>query len=197
MELRILNEKKSKIIGVCVFLGLGLFFCIYYYQRMIAKENAKPRLNKNKGESGIIAEEIPEKIWDCLYQPKEMVLFSLDPDQPNEEILKSKENALFHEYLILGSTKILSKEDQNIVADEIKYAVYGLGRGVFLCFEPRHGVRITDGKNTYDYLICFECGSMHVFYSENSYYDIMIGGNKDVLDKILINAKVPLPVSQK
>jgi hypothetical protein len=187
-------KKTVKIIGICGVLAIGLLLSIYYYQRTIAKENKKPWIVKEKIDRGIVEKEVAEEIWRCLYYPKEMALFSIDPEMKSEEIRKSKEGSLFHDYIVLGSTNIINRNDQYKIAEDIKNAVNS-SHGAFLCFDPRHGVRVSDGKVVYDFLICFECGEMKVYSSDGSVESVMIGGSKDVLNEILIKAKVPLPIS--
>lgn len=173
-------KKILKVIGIFVVLGMGIFFSIHYYQRMIAKENKR--------------KVIPEEIWNCLYHPKEMVLFSLEPINILTENNSLKKETMFQRHVILGSTIIKSQEVQNKIAVEINDAVNELECGGARCFEPRHGVRVTDGKVEYDFLICFECDHMYVYSAGNYIAGIDIGGRDKVFNEILMNAKVPLPI---
>jgi hypothetical protein len=63
------------------------------------------------------------------------------------------------------------------------------------CFEPRHGIRATDGKKSVDLVICFECGWVYVFVdNDEKSVQLNIKGNlQPALDKVLTDAKVPLP----
>lgn len=141
-------------------------------------------------------ESIPEVVWDCLRHPKEMTLYSIDPmilDGPKF----SENDIVFHGFKSLGSTIIHKPETQSIIAEEIENAITALGMSQAYCFWPRHMVRITDGKIVYDFLICFQCSTLYLYEGEQKINILVIGGNNDIFNKILINAQVPLPKEEK
>lgn len=144
--------------------------------------------------------QIHEIVWNCLDHPKEMTLYSIEPDLSEKELNKIKENKskpFFHEYVILGSTKIEGKKNQVKVSNVIKDAVMIMYDGGARCFAPRHGVSVTDGKVTYDFLLCFSCGYMSVYEGEELIEHVDIDGSNKILNEILINANVPLAIRGK
>lgn len=179
-------KRKIKIIGISFLILIIFLTSAYFYLVYLSK---KEKLK-----------QIPEIVWNCLDHPYEMTLYSIEPDLSQKEMNKIKENKsnpFFHEYVILGSTKIEGKKNQVIVANEIRNAVMIMYDGGARCFNPRHGVRVTDGKITYDFLICFSCGYMSVYNGEELIEHVDIEGSYKVLNEILVNANVPLAVRGK
>ncbi len=175
-------KKKILLITLCI--------CIIVTGSIVYLISQKNLIKKNKRES------ISNAIWHCLQHPKEMTLFSIDPIDSEDLKPTDKEN-IFHGFKSLGSTPILNLETQGIIAKEIENAVTAMGKSQAKCFWPRHGVRITDGKSVYDFLICFECYTLHLYEDERKTNEVVIGGSGDVFNEILIKANVPLPKEEK
>ena len=171
------------IISISVLLGCGYF--VFY------KINASKKLAAQEKK----LTQVSEEIWKCLSQPKEMVLYSLDPD--NEDIKNTEKNVIFHNFKVLGSLKVESPEIQAKIVNEIKSAVSEIGRDFAKCFWPRHGVSVTDGNNVYDFVICYHCHTLYLYQGDAKIKEIVIGSSVEILNGILKNANVPLPEQAK
>ena len=58
---------------------------------------------------------------------------------------------------------------------------------------PRHGFSFRIGENTFDILICYECGQLEFFKNDASLpFDVRIVGKPDVLNGLLKAAHIPL-----
>ena len=60
-----------------------------------------------------------------------------------------------------------------------------------MCFEPRHGVRVSDGKATFDFVICYECRRLLCCEGEKTVAYIGAGGTSKTLDAFLLAVHVP------
>lgn len=129
---------------------------------------------------------ISEELWESLYHPKEMILYSLDP----EKNLKPAEGSnLLLGYKVLKSKEIQSENEKAKIADAIKSAVSALFAKPAKCFIPRHALKITDEKYTYIFLICYECGNMEIFLDDSRIINLTIGGTPNLFNKILSTDK--------
>jgi hypothetical protein len=137
--------------------------------------------------------------WDkaqaILAKPDLVELYSLDPNlgvgEPDD---KPKEQ--FRGWPVLGKSEVKGADARKTglaVAGAIKP-----GNGP-RCFEPRHGIRATAGGKTVDLVICFHCGWAYVYLDqEDSTVELTIDlDQQPALDKVLTDAKVPLPPRAK
>ena len=167
------------IFGVIILIGFMYFVFLQFKEKnsLIAKEE---KINR-----------ISEDTWKCLNQSRNMVLYSLEPYSRDMEF--AKKDVVFHEFKVLGSLWIENQDLQTKIANEIKRAVSEVDKDFANCFWPRHGVRVSDEKSVYDFLICYQCNTLYLFKDEGKKREIVIGGTVNFLNEILINAKVPLP----
>lgn len=81
-------------------------------------------------------------------------VLSLDPD-------RYAKDGTFHGYRVLGTTVLTTAQ-----RDRIHASLHdSLGEKGSKCFSPRHGLRIMDGHNVAELVICFECGWVYVYFS--------------------------------
>lgn len=138
-------------------------------------------------------QKFPNEAKAVLENAGRYELLSLHPSQ--SELKKGDEE--FQGWKVLGKTAAKDSGDRKKVRKAIEKGVaesYGVGG----CFKPRHGLRAVHKDKTVELVICFECMSIAVSIQEK-------GGDpkgaslwttatpKPVLDKILRDAKVPLP----
>jgi hypothetical protein len=129
---------------------------------------------------------------DKLLQAEEVEVYSLDPEKANaaDEVGKPKKDK-FHEYLVLGKTKVINQESRRKVVELLKQ---GISQSVpamqALCFQPRHGIRFKSQAMPVDVLICFECYEVKIIFLEDGpmggavrteiwpekYYDLLLAG---------------------
>lgn len=181
--------KKKIVVIIIIVLCL---FGLAGYQIKSKLNGEKKKLMRIKKRN-----EISSAIWSCLKNPKEMILYSIDPNLEGEDLKLLPKDILFHNFKILGSIKINNFEEQNKIVTEIESAVSMIDADFANCFWPRHGVRVTDGNIVYDFVICYHCNTLYLYEGDNKLKEIIIGGTVDILNAILIKAKVPLPESYK
>lgn len=87
----------------------------------------------------------------------ELTLYSLYPYDPVKGA-SGVEGGAYYGFRILGE-KVISDagEKQRLIAAFTKAIRKKLSEGSAACFNPRHGIRITKGKEVWDFVICFEC----------------------------------------
>jgi hypothetical protein len=134
---------------------------------------------------------VPDAVWRCLQRPQQMTLYSVEPEGATSRAVGSER---FHNFPVLGQVSVSDLFDQKCVEGAIQNAVFTYF-GPSGCFNPRHALRVGDGENAYDILICFECGRMVFFVGDNEVGTAGIGGSGDVLDEILKRANVPLAMN--
>lgn len=65
---------------------------------------------------------------------------------------------------------------------------------VSMCLNnPRHALRVASGGNTYDILICYECGQLELYRNDQPLlFAGSIAGNADALNRLLKKVGIPL-----
>lgn len=122
---------------------------------------------------------------DAFEKATEFELYSLNPKPVRE--------GGFHGWPVLGSTPLKGDGAKQVRAAVEKGRAESDG-SVAGCFQPRHGIRIVQGKKTYDLVICFECGSVSVYDGDERLgFFPTTGSPGETLNKVLVDAKVPLP----
>ena len=120
-----------------------------------------------------------------------MTLYSLDP--ADFHAFHPPDPARFHDYTVLGKFDVTSPDAQRIVARTVENAIAHWDGRHMMCFEPRHGIRVTDGAHTYDLVICFECQYVYCFEGDRKLAVTGLTGSQRPLDELLRGAHIPLP----
>ena len=72
---------------------------------------------------------------------------------------------------MLGKIEIPRNQDRtNLVSVLRKSLGQDINPAIFACFNPRHGIRATQGSNSLDLLICFECSQVYSFSDRATNY---------------------------
>jgi hypothetical protein len=161
--------KKKLLIGLIVVLLAGVGLSIYRVVRL---------------------RSIPEAALRCLRTPQHMILYSIHPSR--EAQFEQPPPMLFHKFRVLGETDITAPDSQRVVANAIQRAVSHSFGTEYMCFDPRHGVRVTDTSGTYDFLICFECAQIYIYSGDQQTAHVTISGSPTALNDILKSAHIPL-----
>jgi hypothetical protein len=143
---------------------------------------------------------LPEAVETALKNATEMEMLSinqlflglLDED---EEKKYTDPKVGFHERKPLGRTTVKDEETLKKIRAELSEAINKKQSPLErrLCFEPRHGLRVKDGKDTIDLLICFHCWTVIIFRNEKHVSTLAIERDPQKLfNQILKDAKVPL-----
>ena len=106
---------------------------------------------------------LPEEVWLRVANAEHMLLYSLLPssESGNEGL------DCLHTYPILDCVQVVDQDDRRAVYAALRAAAEAgtLGRR---CWEPHHGVRINQGGQNLDFVICFICECMQVFRDAGS-----------------------------
>ena len=133
--------------------------------------------------------KIPPSALEALTKSKTFELYSLNPQEP-----PPKDGDKFHDWQILGSTK-LDAEKAKVLVTALQAGVAENSDGIVaVCFHPRHGIRVVIDGKTHDFVICFECYQISWFIdSERQKGFLTTGTPQAKFDAVLKEAKVPLP----
>ncbi len=105
----------------------------------------------------LFPQEIPPEALKSLDSAVSMQVYALDPSIHGAII----DSVGFHGYKINNEGTITAPSDLQRLVAALKDGVKN-GRASMACFNPRHGLRIVEGTVTHDFLICFECLSLHI-----------------------------------
>jgi hypothetical protein len=124
----------------------------------------------------------------AIFDKAELVeLLSLDPDAEEE---KPKE--AFHDWKVLGKCLVKNGEERKALRAAI-YKGVTENNGAAGCFHPRHGLRAVHAGKTVEMVICYECFWMQVYVGDNVQAVWTGNSPQRLLNRILRDAKVPLP----
>ncbi len=131
---------------------------------------------------------LPATVNRAMNEPTSVTVFSLHPGSTVAPWYRQR----FHGFRILGQVTVEGTE-QKVVTASLKKILNDWNGAVPPCIlEPRHGVRITRGGRTIDFLICFQCQKMFIFSGGPSHLDRSFTGSADALNAVLRAAHVKL-----
>ena len=129
---------------------------------------------------------IPEAAKAVLENADRFELFSLDPVYRE----RPPKNA-FHGYEVLGKADISDTPTRRKLVSAFERGVAENQGLMAACFNPRHGIWVTRGDKTVDFVICFACDQVHVGGDVHGFF-LVTGSPQPVFDQVLRDAKVPL-----
>lgn len=141
--------KKAGRIILYGFIGVALTVLIFSF-----------RLFSRQPSSEQITKAFPSDSFKLFNDGKNFTLYSLKP----EGRIEGKED--FHYFTVLGKTEVKSGSSRFLLKHFLlngMVSAYGAA-----CFNPRHGLRISDGEKTLDVVICFECGHFVSYYGDQT-----------------------------
>lgn len=133
--------------------------------------------------------QIPSNARQCLFQSSEMILYSIDPAHSFEP---KKNEIAMQSFKVLGSLPIEDVNTKLALANEIKRVTSVLLPFSAACFNPRHAIRVSNQKESFDFLICFECSIIEVYQGETCIATVSITGYSDIFNDLLEKANIPL-----
>ena len=135
---------------------------------------------------------LPQFVHQGLSESDQMILYSLDPENRTDNLEK---RPLFQGYPILGEFQVVSADDRRIIAQTVEGSVSAWDGSYMMCFEPRHGIRITKGSQRFELLVCFECQHIYVYVGDQKdiRHSTGLTGSPSSLNRILRAAKILLP----
>lgn len=129
-----------------------------------------------------------------LTDPDELALYSIDGRhrQPEEPPAAGE---TFHGYPVYGAVALTDPAARRAVASAVRAGLVEPDISAAACFWPRHGVRVTAGGRTTDYVICFECHQARIYAGGRRKARLTGRTPQAVLDRYLAEAGVPLAPS--
>jgi hypothetical protein len=135
---------------------------------------------------------IPPRVERLLDQAETFELYSLDPTvDPRSPGKASHEN--FHEWRVLGKTEVKEPADRKKLVDALRLGAEDNAGTVDGFFIPRHGLRLTSGKETVDLVICFQCLSIQVYVNGNMAKGFLTTGDPQKEFDAILNAAGVMP----
>ena len=101
-----------------------------------------------------IKKELPPEVAAALKNADRFEFYTLNPADPKKASEKSPD--YFHGWRIVDHKPIDDAKERVKLADAFVRGVKE-GKGAARCFEPRHGIRVTQGQKRFDFVISFEC----------------------------------------
>lgn len=136
---------------------------------------------------GSRASEIPADVKAALEKAGEWELYSLQP-------IEVTDKDAFHGWKVLGKTAVKDADTRKALLAALDKGAKDNDGSVAKCFNPRHGIRIKAGDQTIDLVICFECFQAVVFTGDKHTGKFLTTASpQPALDKVLTDAKIPLP----
>ncbi len=123
----------------------------------------------------------------ALRAPEGVVFYSLEP-------WEREEGTGLHSYKILGKLQPDRAASAAVIA-QFRRAVESPPPAAAACFDPRHALQLTSKGHTYDFLLCYDCGSMRVLKDGKFIEGFGASGSPVVLNKILGAARIALSTS--
>ncbi len=140
------------ILGACVVLLVGSGFVLNWLE---ARERMRSEFQAN---------QLPDVAFRAILSDSSLVLMSLDP----QRIQPPQPESGFHGYRVLDQTTVSDPALRSRLADVLHAGLASWRFSSSLCFNPRHGLRAFFNGQSYEFVICFECGGLNYYPSDGS-----------------------------
>jgi hypothetical protein len=138
------------------------------------------------GESDL--DSIPSAARRALEAPERLELFSLRPGDDETEPPNP-----FHDWEMLGSVNVTNAADRKRLSEALLKGAAENDGEVASCFEPRHALRVTRNRRTFDFVICFECLQVVVYEGDAELgYFLVSESPQPVFNEVLTAAGIEL-----
>jgi hypothetical protein len=145
----------------------------------------------------------------ALQSATNVVLYSLDPSfwGPKAIAKATGKEEIFHDHEVLGKVNLTGEKGLTaahaildaVSSDEKRWQfIISTERFKNCAFSPRHGLTVISNGQSYDYLMCYDCGDL-VVYRDGKITDSVNAenGSPKILNQLLIDAKIKLPDQPK
>lgn len=105
--------------------------------------------------------QLPPEALRALRGARSLELFALDPT-PLMQGAVPPEKGVFHEYPILGRAVLSDAVQAKALGELVLRGIRESDGTAAACFNPRHGIRVSQDGRTLDFVICYECLSLSV-----------------------------------
>jgi hypothetical protein len=141
-----------------------------------------------KEEWAVKAKQLINELTKELQNAERIEVFRLNPKPLPDEGKNTKRG--FHGYAILIEGQTETAERRKEIASFLGKTLHWNELRKALCFNPRHGVRVVSGKQTLDFLICFECYRVQVFEGDKLHSSFALSQPKDnPIEQLLRNVE--------
>jgi hypothetical protein len=182
-----MNRARSLSIGVLALL-------VFVVPCTLAKRACNEKNNWNEAWKRSCLDDEAQRI---LEHASTMTVMSLDPTLRSPNFFARLSESLCYRHFggwrLLGQTTVEDAATRKRVAASIESAVRDFNGWRATCFNPRHAVRVTSGSQTYDFIICYECGSLECYSGERQVgRSVSISGSPRMLNALLTAAHIKL-----
>jgi hypothetical protein len=154
---------------------------------------AKERADQERGFREKWAESCREElaklkglISEALSFPAtKAMLYSIEP-----EVNPLPEDKTVHRFKILGQME-LDREQTQLAANGIQKAGEEWDGAMVMCFNPRHVLSISSGGHIYEFVICYECESVHFYKDDKRIGEAGVFGSSEFFDDLFVSTHVP------
>lgn len=138
---------------------------------------------------------LPSEVVDSIQKSPNVTFLSLEPKPENLSEDDPARRVTLKDYPILGSFQ-LNPEQKRLVADTLQTQIPRFALEASKCFDPRHAIRIEEGSETTDLLICYDCGWIEIHHSRSrTVRRHMIKNVPGVFNKLLQSQGIRLAVA--
>jgi hypothetical protein len=150
----------------------------------LEKELARFEPTLEKEEWAVKNKHSITELTKWLQKAERLEVFRLNPKRLAEDSTAATPS--FHRHEILTKGPVETAEQRKEVVSFVAKTLHWNHQRAALCFNPRHGLRISAEEQTLDFLICFECWRVEVFEGDNLRATIALSQPKDnAIEQIL------------
>jgi hypothetical protein len=132
--------------------------------------------------------KIPDQARAILENASQFELLSIGNDTSPKNHTEE-----FHRWPVIGKTTIKDPDTRKRLVAALEKGVEENKGDVMKCFNPRHGIRVTHGGMTADFVICFECYQVIAYVAGGKGQRFLITDSPaPIFNQTLQHAKVPL-----
>ena len=137
------------------------------------------------------------EIASAIADATSVTLYSIEPVGAPRDGAGQCASACFRGWTLLGKTQLTDKGKALVQGELKKWLAAPEPEAVAMCFNPRHGVRVTTPQHTYDFVVCFECDHAEVYIDSATVQvaDIYRSADPRAWDALLKTAGVRLATS--
>jgi hypothetical protein len=107
-----------------------------------------------------------QKFSEQLPNLKTTRLFRVDPGATRHGV--ESKLPRFHDWAVIASAVPSDALSEATISQSLARIVASHDNGVAACFDPHHGLTLTDGIASFDVLLCFECWRYVVYTSDGT-----------------------------
>jgi len=135
---------------------------------------------------------LPTDLHAVIEQHEQMELLSIWPSSVGFERPTLITAGEFRRYPVLGRAEISDASTRNELAHRLLQSIEESSGAQYLCFHPRHGLRVRKGDVELDLVLCFECSAARIHRGEALWTVALSRGTQPDFDRALKRFNIPL-----